>query len=142
MSSCQLWIRTRTLCEGRAARRPRRAARSSWRSDQAKDHTDTRLACADLLWWCVCWRILNCFWLLAARSPRAAENRKPVRMRIRNPLLSPLYTRCQAQLSPLWVCLLFAVCYLASSSLQSFLAFGIWRIWRIWHIDLLFTKNS
>jgi hypothetical protein len=49
----QLWIHA-PLCAGRAARRPRRAARSFWRSGQAKDHadihaTDMRISCGHVV---------------------------------------------------------------------------------------------
>jgi hypothetical protein len=40
----QLWIHA-PLCAGRVARWSRRAARSFWRSGQAKDHGDMRLTC-------------------------------------------------------------------------------------------------
>jgi hypothetical protein len=42
MSSCGY---THALCRKGGERRPRRAARSSWRSGEAKDHADMRLTC-------------------------------------------------------------------------------------------------
>jgi hypothetical protein len=61
----QLWIHA-PLCAGRVARTPRRAARSFWRSDHAKDHADMRLTCVPPMAVCV-WEHLQL--LFAARGP-------------------------------------------------------------------------
>ena len=54
MSSCGYTHRV-VQEAGSVARRPRRAARSFWRSGQAKDHTDMRLTCGfhvvGYVWW-------------------------------------------------------------------------------------------
>ena len=39
------------------ARTPRRAAKSFWRSDQAKDHADMRLTCGSHVVGCVWWHL-------------------------------------------------------------------------------------
>jgi hypothetical protein len=64
----QLWIHA-PLCAGRVARTPRRAARSFWRSDHAKDHADMRLTCGSHV---VGEGVVAS--ATAFRSPRAAEN--------------------------------------------------------------------
>ena len=61
----QLWIHA-PLCAGRVARTPRRAARSFWRSDHAKDHADMRLTCGSHVVGCVWWHLQLLF---AARGP-------------------------------------------------------------------------
>jgi hypothetical protein len=63
MSSCGY---TRTLCAGRAARTPRRAARTFGRSDPAPGHADQRLTCGSHV---VGGALTHLKLLLAARGP-------------------------------------------------------------------------
>jgi hypothetical protein len=120
MSSVQLWIHA-PRCAGSAARRPRRAARSFWRSGQAKDHTDMRLTCGFPVVGCVWWHLQLLF---AARGPpkTSSEPRRGRGIVFRNsrislsagrracePAAKPATRYTRRSFTPQWACLLLGV---------------------------------